>query len=105
MRIFEQSRVTALQRGSRPVLRTDAGEVQADFVVLAGNALVHGIAPELDARVMPVGTYIGATEPLGAARARELIRNDMAVADINWALDYFRLSADHRLLFGGGRGE
>ena len=101
VRIFEQSRVTSLQRGARPLLRTEGGEVQADFVVLAGNALVHGIAPELDARVMPVGTYIGATAPLGADRARELIRNDMAVADINWALDYFRLSSDHRLLFGG----
>ena len=101
VRIFEHSPVTSLVRGARPLLRTDGGEVQADFVVLAGNALVHGIAPELDARVMPVGTYIGATTPLGAQRARELIRNDMAVADTNWALDYFRLSSDHRLLFGG----
>ena len=52
---------------------------------------------ELDARIMPVGTYIGATEVLGADRARALIGNDMAVADINWALDYFRFSSDHRL--------
>jgi gamma-glutamylputrescine oxidase len=50
---------------------------------------------------MPVGTYIGATQPLGAERAASLIRNGMAVADMNWALDYFRLSSDHRLLFGG----
>jgi gamma-glutamylputrescine oxidase len=50
---------------------------------------------------MPVGTYIAATRPLGEDRARALIGNDMAVADINWALDYFRRSADHRLLFGG----
>ena len=50
---------------------------------------------------MPVGTYIGATEPLGEERARELITNNMAVADINFVLDYYRLSADHRLLFGG----
>lgn len=101
VRIFEHTEVTALERGARPVLRTPQGEVQADFVVLAGNALVHGIAPELDDKIMPVGTYVGATEPLGEARARDLIRNGMAVADINWALDYFRLSADHRLLFGG----
>jgi gamma-glutamylputrescine oxidase len=101
VRIFENTEVTALERGARPVLRSADGEVQAGFVVLAGNALVHGIAPELDSRIMPVGTYVGATEPLGEARARDLIRNGMAVADINWALDYFRLSADHRLLFGG----
>ncbi|RBE94601.1 FAD-dependent oxidoreductase, partial [Xanthomonas oryzae pv. oryzae] len=62
---------------------------------------LHGIAPTLEQRIMPVGTYVGATPPLGEARARALIANDMAVADTNWALDYYRLSADHRLLFGG----
>ncbi|MCC6756896.1 MAG: FAD-binding oxidoreductase [Arenimonas sp.] len=99
--IFEDSPVTALERGPMPRFRTAHGEVACDFAVLAGNAYVHGIAPELDAKIMPVGTYIGATAPLGEAVARDLIRNDMAVADVNWALDYFRLSADHRLLFGG----
>ena len=101
VRIFEQSKVTQLARGDRPVFKTAHGEVHCDFAVLAGNAYVHGIAPELDDKIMPVGTYIGATEPLGEARAKALIGNDMAVADVNWALDYFRLSADHRLLFGG----
>ena len=101
VRIFEQSKVTQLVRGDRPVFKTARGEVHCDFAVLAGNAYVHGIAPELDDKIMPVGTYIGATEPLGEARAKALISNDMAVADVNWALDYFRLSADHRLLFGG----
>jgi gamma-glutamylputrescine oxidase len=101
VRIFEDSAVLELRRGDRPVMRTAAGEVQADFAVLAGNAYVRGIARELDDRIMPVGTYIGATEVLGAERAGALIGNGMAVADINWALDYFRLSADHRLLFGG----
>ncbi|MFA6987366.1 MAG: FAD-dependent oxidoreductase [Arenimonas sp.] len=101
VRIFEESEVIELQRGDKPVLRTASGEVHGDFAVLAGNAYVRGVAPELDAMIMPVGTYIAATEVLGAERARSLIRNDMAVADINWALDYFRLSRDHRLLFGG----
>ncbi|MET0893516.1 MAG: FAD-binding oxidoreductase [Pseudoxanthomonas sp.] len=101
VRICEHSPVTGLQRGARAVFKTAAGEVHCDFAVLAGNALVHGIAPELDAKIMPVGTYIGATVPLGEERARALIGNDMAVADSNWALDYFRRSRDHRLLFGG----
>ncbi|WP_297800811.1 FAD-binding oxidoreductase [Arenimonas sp. GDDSR-1] len=101
VRIFEQSKVTQLARGERPVFKTVQGEVHCDFAVLAGNAYVHGIAPELDDKIMPVGTYIGATEPLGETRAKALIGNDMAVADVNWALDYFRLSSDHRLLFGG----
>ncbi len=101
VRIHEGSRVTRLERGARPVLHTARGRLDCDFVVLAGNALVRGIAPELDRRIMPVGTYIGATEPLGEARARALIPRNVAVADVNWALDYFRLSRDHRLLFGG----
>lgn len=99
--IHEQSEVTSLMHGTPARLQTAHGELVADSVVLAGNAYVHGIAPELDARIMPVGTYIGATEPLGPDRAHALIGNGMAVADINWALDYFRLSSDHRLLFGG----
>ena len=101
VRIFEHSPVLALGRGTKPVLRTSAGEVEADFAVLAGNALMEGVAPEVEAKVMPVGTYIGATPPLGEERARALIGNGMAAADINWALDYFRIGADTRLLFGG----
>lgn len=99
--IFEDSEVIKLERGPKAVFHTGKGKVSCDFAVLAGNAYVHGIAPELDRIIMPVGTYIGATAPLGESRAKDLIRNDMAVADVNWALDYFRLSADHRLLFGG----
>jgi gamma-glutamylputrescine oxidase len=101
VRVFETSAVRRIEHGARPVLHTDHGRVRCDFAVLAGNALVKGVAPELDRRIMPVGTYIAATRPLGEDRARALIGNDMAVADINWALDYFRRSADHRLLFGG----
>lgn len=101
VRIFEHSPVLDIAHGPRPQLRTAHGTVRGDFAILGGNALVKGVAPELDRKIMPVGTYIAATRPLGEARARALIRNDMAVADVNWALDYFRLSADHRLLFGG----
>ena len=101
VQIFEQSKVLELVHAEKPMFKTALGEVSCDFAVLAGNAYVHGIAPELDDKIMPVGTYIGATEPLGAERAGQLIKNNMAVADVNWALDYFRLSADHRLLFGG----
>lgn len=99
--IHEQSPVQQLLRGPRPQLRTAQGTVSAGHVVIAGNAWLQGIAPELERRIMPVGTYIGASQVLGAERARSLIGNNMAVADVSWALDYFRLSADHRLLFGG----
>ncbi|MEE7559259.1 FAD-binding oxidoreductase, partial [Xanthomonas sp. Kuri4-2] len=101
VRLHEHSPVLRLERGPRVAMHTARGHVAADFAVLAGNAWLQGIAPELESRIMPVGTYIGASAVLGAARARALIRNDMAVADSNWALDYYRLSRDHRLLFGG----
>ena len=101
VQVFETSAVRRIEHGPQPVLHTDHGRVRCGFAILAGNALVKGVAPELDRRIMPVGTYIAATRPLGEDRARALIGNDMAVADINWALDYFRRSADHRLLFGG----
>lgn len=99
--IHEHSPVTRIERGARPVLHSAQGRVEADFLVIAGNAWLHGVAPALESRIMPVGTYIGATPVLGEALARSLIGNDMAVSDANWALDYFRLSRDHRLLFGG----
>jgi len=99
--VHEHSPVTRIERGARPALHTAHGRVDADFLVIAGNAWLHGLAPALESRIMPVGTYIGATPVLGEALARSLIGNDMAVSDANWALDYFHLSRDHRLLFGG----
>lgn len=99
--IHEHSAVTRVQRGTPATLQTAQGSVRADHLVVAGNAWLRNLLPELERRIMPVGTYVGASAPLGAARARQLIRNDMAVSDTAWALDYFRLSHDHRLLFGG----
>jgi gamma-glutamylputrescine oxidase len=82
-------------------IATPNGEVRARFLVLCGNVFLGPTAPSLAAKIMAVATYIVATEPLGAARAQKLIANNAAVSDMNWVLDYFRRSADHRLLFGG----
>ena len=101
VRIFEGSRVERVVEGAQVALCTAQGEAQGRFGVLAGNAWLSGVIPRIEAKIMPVGTYICASAPLGAERARALIRNNMAVADINFVLDYFRLSRDHRLLFGG----
>lgn len=101
VRIYEQSRVTRLLRVPQPLVITAAGEVRCKFVVLAGNAYLGRLVPELDARIMPVGTYIVATEPLPPATAAALIPERAAVCDTNFVLDYFRLTPDHRLLFGG----
>ena len=99
--LFESSRVTGLERGPVVGVRTARGRIRAKFAVLAGNAYLEGLVPELQRKIMAVGTYIVATEPLGPERAGSLIRDNLAVADVNFVLDYYRLSADHRLLFGG----
>jgi gamma-glutamylputrescine oxidase len=99
--IYENSKVTEIRQGPRPVVVTERGEVRARFVVMACNAYLDGLLPPLQSRVMPVASYVLATEPLGDNRARALIRDDDAVADANFVVDYFRLTADRRLLFGG----
>jgi len=101
VRIFENSRVQRIESGDAPLVVTGQGQVRCRHLLLAGNAYLHGIASSIHRNLMPVGTYIGATEPLGAERAEALISNRMAVADTNFVLDYYRCSADHRLLFGG----
>lgn len=106
VRIFENTAATRVERGSQPVVKTASGEVACRYVVLAGNVYLgefgKRIAPELVPRIMPVGTYIITTEPMDKSRADALIRQRAAAFDTNFILDYFRLTADHRLLFGGG---
>jgi gamma-glutamylputrescine oxidase len=105
VRIFENSGVTRLDVATNAtadnVAHTAAGTVRAHHLLIAGNALLGSLVPALSRKLMAVGTYIATTEVLGEERARALITNNAAVADINWVLDYFRRSADHRLLFGG----
>jgi gamma-glutamylputrescine oxidase len=103
VQIFEGTRALRhAAAGSAQVRVTTAkGEVRARHLVLCGNVYLGATAPALTSKIMAVATYIVATEPLGEARARQLIANNAAVADMNWVLDYFRCSADHRLLFGG----
>ena len=100
--IYTASAVTKVTRKSKAnICHTMQGQVTAEQVLFCGNAYMGKLVPEISSKIMPVGTYIGATEPLGKARAQALINNNMAVADINFVLDYFRMSADYRMLFGG----
>jgi gamma-glutamylputrescine oxidase len=105
VQIFEHSPVVDLRRGSRLTAVTASGRVTAQFGVLAGNCTLGefgpNVAPELAPRVMPVGTYIIGTSPLGPELCQRLIPSNAAVCDNNFILDYFRFSADHRMLFGG----
>ncbi len=99
--IYEGSPVLDIQHGDTPVVTTADGRVSADFVVLAGNAYQRLERPRLGKLLFPATTYIVATEPLGEELARRLNPSDLAVCDMNDIPDYFRLSADGRLLFGG----
>jgi gamma-glutamylputrescine oxidase len=102
-RIFELSPVTGVEKsGTGIVVRTASGSVTAKTVLLCGNAYLGNVVPALTARVMPVSTQMIATEPLGEERARALLPTDMCVEDVRYILDYFRLSADRRMIFGGG---
>ncbi|WP_280150329.1 FAD-binding oxidoreductase [Piscinibacter sp. XHJ-5] len=101
VRIFENSPATRLVPGPTIVLKTDSGEVRAQHVLLAGNVYLHGLAPVLEPRIMPVGTYIAASQVMDPALASSLLPSRAAVSDTNFALDYFRPTTDHRLLYGG----
>ncbi len=99
-RIFENSPVVSVDM-ENAVVKTASGEVRAKTVLMCGNAYLHGVLPNLENRVMPVSTQVLATEPLGAEMERRL-PSGVCVEDANYVLDYFRRTADGRLLYGGG---
>lgn len=100
-RIFERSEVHRIDKGDPATVATGSGRVTAPFVLLAANGyLPNGLAPKVSARTMPLNSFIAATEPLGE-RAADILTRDIAVADSKFVVNYFRLSEDSRLLFGG----
>ncbi|MDA7427105.1 FAD-binding oxidoreductase [Primorskyibacter aestuariivivens] len=96
--IHENSHVHRVTPG---LVQTDRGRIRADHIILAGNGYLGGLNRKVSARVMPINNFIAATEPLGARKA-EVLTRDVAVADSRFVVNYFRLSHDGRLLFGGG---
>lgn len=101
VQIFEESPVTAVGGGAKPYVETAEGRVEAASIVLAGYGDPAFQTGPLRGLLFPTGSYIVATEPLPERLAREISPQNLAVADSNVVLDYFRLSADRRLLFGG----
>ncbi len=97
--LFSQTRVTRVEPGKTVTITTANGIVKASFVLTAGGAYLGNLMRPLAGYIMPVGTYIMATEP--RADVAGLIPGNEAVADLNFVLDYFRRSADDRMLFGG----
>ncbi|MEE9209415.1 MAG: FAD-binding oxidoreductase [Kiloniellales bacterium] len=101
-RIFEGAAVSRIESGPHPSVAAASGRVRARYTVLACNGYLEGLEPRIAGRIMPINNFVLATEPLGEAAARALIRDDVAVTDTKFVVDYYRLSADRRLLFGGG---
>lgn len=100
-KLYERSEVHHIRHGSKPVVSTHSGKVTCDHLVLACNGYLGGLEPRVAARVMPINNFIVATEPLGE-RARAVLSEPVAVADTKFVVNYWRLSDDGRLLFGGG---
>ena len=101
VKLFENSAVSRIDYGPEVRVHTAQGSVRAKSLVLGCNAYLKDLNPQLSGKVLPAGSYIIATEPLSEAQAHALLPQNMAVCDQRVALDYYRLSADRRLLFGG----
>lgn len=101
VRLYEGTEVLSMDTGPRVTVRTQQGRVTAEHVILACNGYLGDLNRQVASRVMPINNFIAATEPLGAEATRVLTQ-DIAVADTKFVVNYFRLSADGRLLFGGG---
>lgn len=100
-RIYEKTYVHNISRGEKITVHTEQGHVDCDHLILACNGYLGGLDRKVASRVMPINNFIIATEPLGG-RAQEVLTQDIAVADTKFVVNYFRLSNDGRLLFGGG---
>jgi gamma-glutamylputrescine oxidase len=100
--LFEGSRVRSYTEGEHVSVKTDQGQVKARFMVLACNGYLEKLEPRTAGRIMPINNYMLATEPLGEDLARRLIRDDTSMSDSLFVINYWKLSADNRLLFGGG---
>ena len=102
VRLFEQSRVTGLTAGDPAIVETAQARVSARFVALGCNGYLGSLVPKVAARVMPINNFIAATRPMSAEERGAVIRDNHAVADSKFVINYFRFSDDNRLLFGGG---
>ncbi|WP_193164346.1 NAD(P)/FAD-dependent oxidoreductase [Microbulbifer hainanensis] len=102
VQFFEHSRVTSYRGGAPCVVETSAGQVRAKNVVLACNGYLGNLEPRMAGKIMPINNFVLATEPLPEALAHELIANDFALQDTLFVINYWKLSGDNRLIFGGG---
>ena len=100
--VHEGSRVLSYTEGDQVAVKTDRGEVRARFLVLACNGYLEKLEPRTAGHIMPINNYMLATEPLPESLARRISRDDTSMSDSRFVINYWKLSADNRLLFGGG---
>ncbi|MGR6870910.1 NAD(P)/FAD-dependent oxidoreductase [Pseudomonas sp. HK3] len=100
--IYEDSEVIRIEEGDKPVVYTQNGSVTCDYIVVAGNAYLGGLIPKLQSKAIPCGTQVITTEVLSEAQQKQLLPKDNCVEDCNYLLDYYRLSNEGRLIYGGG---
>ncbi len=100
--LFELSRVKSVVGGKPCLVKTDKADITADHVIFACNGYLGNLDKPVADRVMPINNFIVATEPLDDATCRSLIRDNECVHDSRFVVNYFRISEDNRLLFGGG---
>lgn len=101
-RLYCGSPVRRIEWRDPAVVHTDVARVRARHVLLCANAYLDSLEPRLGAFMLPILNHVLATAPLGAERAKALIANDCCVHATKFVVDYYRLSRDGRLLFGGG---
>ena len=103
VKIFEESRVRKIEKGTIVKIETENKRIiRANFLVLGCNGYIGDLEPEVASHVMPINNFISVTEPLGKQKAESLIKRNLAVADSKFVVNYYRLTPDFRLLFGGG---
>ncbi len=100
--LHESTIVEGYQSGKPNQVKTNRGVVSADTVILACNGYIGKLEQRLAGKIMPINNFIIATEPLDEATANSINPRDVAIADSRFVINYYRLSADKRLLFGGG---
>lgn len=100
--MHENSRVTHYEEKTQVQVHTDKGQLDCEYLLLACNGYLGKLEPRVAGQIMPINNYVIATEPLDKATARQLIRDDTSMSDTRFVINYWKLSADNRLLFGGG---
>lgn len=101
VRIFEQSKVTEITQGTPALVTTEHASISAGHVVMGCNGYLGRMDGHVAKHVMPINNFIVATEPMDRESQETIIRNNYAVADSKFVINYFRFSDDHRMLFGG----